>query len=80
MKMKKLIYSVGQVLGIAISVFLISFVLFAWDGTTANPPEGNIDAPLSAGSETQHKEGSLTIGGDFEVNQTMNVPDNLIIL
>jgi len=43
----------------------LCFTVVAWFGPSGNPPDGNIAAPINAGSEAQYKTGGLgvKIGG-----------------
>lgn len=68
--MKKITIIMGQVIGITLSVFLISVMVFAWTEPITNPPEGNVGAPLNTGSSNQTKTGGLTVG-------TLTVTGNL---
>jgi hypothetical protein len=71
MEIKEKINLVGSFFGIALSIFLISFVVFAvgeWTGPSATPPSENVSAPINTGSETQLKTGALGIGGVLETN------------
>ncbi len=54
-----------MVLGIALSIFAISFGVLAtdWIGPTQVPPGGNLPAPLHEGIKGQLKDGPLGIGG-----------------
>lgn len=47
---------------VLVVLFSISFYIFAdWTEPTADPPDGNVDAPINVGDETQSKGGSLTL-------------------
>jgi hypothetical protein len=75
---KQVVNIIGQVIGISLSVFFLSFVVFAtgsWVGPTDTPPEGNLSAPLNSGSEAQFKEGALSVGGVFEALGIIVNPD-----
>ncbi len=70
-KFKEVALAIGQAIGIALSIFIISYLLFAqstWQGPTSSPPGGNVPAPLSSGTENQFKEGALGIGGVFQTD------------
>jgi len=43
-------------------IFLANSVLWAWTAPTANPPSGNISAPVNVSSVAQDKAGDLAIG------------------
>jgi hypothetical protein len=73
--MKKTINTIGQILGISFSIFLLSFVVFAWTGPGEAPPGGNISAPLNTSSESQFKSGALSVGGVFETASLIINPD-----
>ena len=69
--MRENIKLIGSLIGISLSIFLISFFVFAqstWQGPTSSPPGGNVPAPLSSGTENQFKEGALGIGGVFQTD------------
>jgi ribosomal protein S6E (S10) len=71
MKTKETINLIGSIFGITLSIFLISFVVFAvgeWTGPSATPPSENVSAPLNTGDETQLKTGALGVGGVLETN------------
>ncbi len=56
----------GLIFGTLASLFLLSLAVFSF-GPSVPAPGGNILAPISAISETQRKEGSLTVGGLLEL-------------
>jgi hypothetical protein len=62
MKIKETAIAIGQVVGIAVSIFFISFVVFAWVGPTSNPPEGNITFSMDS------VEGDFEVGGNLTVH------------
>jgi hypothetical protein len=62
MKIKKKIILGGQIISVALSLFLINFMVFAWTSPITNPPDGNVEAPLHVGSASQTKSGELTVG------------------
>jgi hypothetical protein len=62
MKIKKKIILTGQIIGIALSLFLINFMVFAWVAPTTDPPGGNVSHPLDTSSTNQTKTGGLTVG------------------
>jgi hypothetical protein len=67
--MKNLSKNIGVILGVSLSVFLISFVVFAeWQDPTDVPPNANVPAPVTSGSDVQYKEGALGVGGVFETD------------
>lgn len=68
MTLKETIIAIGQIIGVALSIFLISYFVFSWTGPTTNPPNGNVDAPLSSGSDTGYKAGALGVGGVFQTD------------
>ena len=52
--------------GILVICFAMGFYVYAvWTEPTADPPDGNVDAPLNVGSGTQSKAGALGIDGVF---------------
>ena len=64
--MNNKIKSIGTVLGIGLSVFLISLTVLAWVGppgapTTCPSGEPGCDAPIHVGSATQTKSGTLIL-------------------
>lgn len=67
--MKNTFKTAGTILGIASAIFIISFMVLAWTGPSANPPGENIPAPLNAGTDTQAKQGALGIGGLLTVDR-----------
>ena len=42
--------------------FLFSYAVFAFDPPTADPPEGNVSAPINVGPDAQVKSGGLWVG------------------
>ncbi|MCD6114944.1 hypothetical protein J7J74_01495, partial [bacterium] len=42
-------------------IFLVSFIAYAWQEPTANPPGGNVYAPVNVGPTSQTKSGNLTL-------------------
>jgi len=67
MKIKETAIAIGQVVGIAVSIFFISFVVFAWVGPTSNPPEGNISFSMDS------VEGDFEVGGSLIVDEDLRV-------
>ncbi len=64
------IKSIGTILGISFSIFLLSFVVFAWSGPMSEPPESNInfidliDLPeIPKIHRSQSASGSVGCGG-----------------
>ena len=51
--------------GISFSVFLLSFVVFVWDGPQTSPPTGNTAKPIGVGTagSAQRIESALNVGG-----------------
>jgi len=51
--------------GISFSIFLLSFIVLAWDGPQTSPPTGNTPKPINAGTvgTSQRIEGALNVGG-----------------
>ncbi len=68
MKIKETAITIGQILGIALSIFLVTYTVIGWTGPTASPPAGNLPAPLSGGGDTEYKSGALGVGGLFETD------------
>jgi hypothetical protein len=73
MRIKKISLNIGITLGVALSIFAVTFLVVAWTGPTQAPPSGNIPAPLSAGSTTEYKSGALGIGGLFETDTSTHL-------
>ena len=46
-----------------LSLFSTIIFLYAWTEPTANPPGGNVAAPINVSISTQYKAGALGIGG-----------------
>ncbi|MDD5606391.1 MAG: hypothetical protein PHN37_00800 [Candidatus Pacebacteria bacterium] len=67
--MKNTFKIAGTILGIASAIFIISFMVLAWTGPSANPPAENIPVPLNVGTDTQAKQGALGIGGLLTVDR-----------
>jgi hypothetical protein len=67
MKIKEMAIAIGQVVGIALSIFFISFVVFAWVGPTSNPPEGNISFSMDS------VEGDFAVGGELIVDGNVGI-------
>ena len=55
---QKTIALLGGVLVLSVAV---GYVVFAWDGPTQAPPDGNADAPINVGGDAQTKAGDLTV-------------------
>ena len=54
------------ILTIVIScIFLANGLILAWTSPGYNPPDGNVDAPLNIGSDSQYKLGALGVEGIF---------------
>jgi len=51
--------------GISLSIFLLSFIVLAWDGPQTTPPAGNTPKPLNLGTvgTSQRVEGGFNVGG-----------------
>lgn len=51
--------------GISFSIFLLSFIVLAWDGPQTAPPAGNTPKPLNLGTAgtSQRVEGGFNVGG-----------------
>lgn len=73
MEIKKISLNIGIIIGVALSIFAVTFLVVAWTGPTAAPPSGNLPAPLSAGSGTEYKGGALGIGGLFETDTSTHL-------
>ena len=55
-----------SILTIVIScIFLANGLILAWTSPGSNPPDGNVDAPLNIGSDSQYKLGALGVEGIF---------------
>ncbi len=64
-KIKQKLLNIGAVLGIALAVFAVTFMVAAWTGPTQTPPDGNVPAPIAAQSdEPQTVSGSGSLGID----------------
>jgi len=63
----------GLTLGIALSIFAISFAVYAWTAPTAAPPGGNVPAPINVGDTAQTKTGPLRIDGVFRANSAVHL-------
>ncbi len=51
--------------GISFSIFLLSFIVLAWDGPQTSPPAGNTSKPINTGTAgtSQRIEGGFNVGG-----------------
>jgi hypothetical protein len=50
------------IFGILVLCFAIGFYIYAaWNEPSANPPQGNVEAPLNVSGTAQTKIGNLTI-------------------
>ena len=62
--------------GVLVLSVAVGYVVFAWDGPTQAPPDGNADAPINVGSDPQTKIGDLTVseltasGGKIYLNNS----------
>jgi hypothetical protein len=66
--------NIATILGTALSVFLVSFIVLVWagPGEGEDPPVmDSIPTPLNVGSDPQTKDGALSIGGVLEVDGGM---------
>ncbi len=63
MKTRDKIKATGMVLGIALSIFAVCFVVLAWTGPGLEPPGGNVPSALHTGTTGQVKDGPLGIEG-----------------
>jgi len=63
--MNNLIKNLAIFTGISFSIFLLSFIVLAWDGPQTSPPTGNTPKPINAGTvgTSQRIEGALNVGG-----------------
>lgn len=82
MKISRTIKSASMILGISLSVFLVTFVVFAFAGPSQNPPacpagEPGCDAPLHVGTAGQVKDGPLGIEGVFRAYSNLIVDGNV---
>ena len=82
MKISRTIKSASMILGISLSVFLVTFIVFAFSGPSQNPPacpagEPGCDAPLHIGTAGQVKDGPLGIEGVFRAYSNLIVDGNV---
>ncbi len=60
----KLIKKISVIMGLALGAFAISAAAQVWNPAPANPPSGNVDAPINSGLNSQSKLGQLLINTD----------------
>lgn len=53
--------AIALFVGVVVTTFLISCLVWAWTGPGATPPEENVPAPLNVGIEGQAKSGGLML-------------------
>jgi len=58
--------NIALILGVLIMSMTASYLVFG-DSPVANPPEGNVPAPLNVGTIAQTKAGDLGVGGELSV-------------
>jgi hypothetical protein len=69
MKNEKFIKRVASVTGLLLGAFVLSAVAGTWTAPASTPPNGNVDAPLNVGIDTQTKNGTIYLKG-LAVNPT----------
>ena len=72
--MKKNIYFYTNLLAWGLVFLLISNYAFGWVTPTANPPEGDLSAPLDMSSTEQTKTGNLIIDSLLKVGRYTSAP------
>ena len=65
--MKKFLYLYVSFLVLGLSLFFIINSVFAWSLPTANPPQGDLPAPLDTSSVEQTKVGNLNLDNNLKV-------------
>ena len=65
--MKKSLYLYVSFLVLGLSLFFIINSVFAWSLPTANPPQGDLPAPLDTSSIEQTKAGNLNLDNNLKV-------------
>lgn len=55
---------ISLVFGVFVLCFVLGFWVLAWTDPTADPPTGNVDAPLNVGPTGQTKGGGLILNQD----------------
>lgn len=65
--MKKSLYLYVSFLVLGLSLFFIINSVFAWSLPTANPPQGDLPAPLDTSSVEQTKVGNLNLDNNLKV-------------
>jgi len=65
--MKKSLYLYVSFLVLGLSLFFIVNSVFAWSLPTANPPQGDLPAPLDTSSIEQTKAGNLNLDNNLKV-------------
>ncbi len=77
MKTRDKIKATGMILGIALSIFAVCFVVLAWTGPGLEPPGGNVPEPLHVGLAGQVKDGPLGVDGVLRAYSNLIVDGNL---
>ncbi|MCD6340372.1 MAG: tail fiber domain-containing protein, partial [Desulfurococcales archaeon] len=72
--MKKNIYFYTNLLAWGLVLLLAGNYVFGWTTPTANPPEGDLSAPLDISSTAQTKAGNLTIDSLLRVGRYSSAP------
>jgi hypothetical protein len=54
-------------LGVLAMSILLSYLVFAWNEPSQNPPQGNVAPPLNTSINAQAKEGTLVVGNNSAV-------------
>lgn len=73
----KTMKNIGIVLGVALSIFFLSFMVLAWTPPGIAPTEGNVAIPINEGPNGQVKDGALGISGAFSA-QSIITSGNII--
>ncbi len=77
MKTRDKIKATGMILGIALSIFAVCFVVLAWTGPGLEPPGGNAPSPLHVGTTGQIKDGPLGVEGVLRAYSNLIVDGNV---
>jgi len=71
--MKKSLYLYVSFLILGLSIFLLINSVFAWTLPTANPPQGDLPAPLDTSSIEQTKLGNLNLDNNLKVGGLLRI-------